>query len=91
MTASLEARDPLAVRVVRVRRVRLFCVLLARGRPLSFPQIRWLAERDPILSRRWLIGDLRALVELGLVTRCRLPGARPDYAPSLAARRNVKP
>ncbi len=75
----------------RARRVRLFGLLLERGRPLTFGQIAWLAERDPSLSPRRLRTDLLALLDLGLATRCGGFGHRPDYSPSLAAKRTLRP
>ena len=75
----------------RVRRMRLLMLMLARGRALTLAQIRWLTERDPILSPCHLRGDLVALLELGLVTRCSGSGKPPDYAASLAARRTLRP
>jgi hypothetical protein len=78
--------------LVRIRRVYLFRVLLSRRAALTFRELEWIAEHSQgPLSRRYLGSDLATLVDLGLVSRRAGFGLVPDYSPTLAARRTVKP
>ncbi len=77
--------------VARARRTHLLRLRLARGHALTFMQIRWIAERDPVLSARKPKTDLLALLDLGLVMRHAGPGRRADYALTPATRGSLKP
>jgi len=78
--------------LVRIRRVYLFRLLLSCPRPLTFRELTQIAERsDGPMSLRYPGSDLAALVRLGLVHRYAAFGMIPDYSPTLAARRTVKP
>jgi hypothetical protein len=85
-------RLPFDSQVVRIRRVYLFRVLLSRREALTYRELDWIVgHSDGPLSGRYLGSDLATLVDLGLVSRRSGFGLVPDYAPTLSARRNVKP